>query len=114
MSISYHLDVDFLSPYRCGSLQFGTDGVLISMFPSRSDKADPTESTSLSVGSGDSSRTIQSYARLALAALLTWLAYSAFHDADGYVPLLGDIDLAIHEFGHMLFMPFGIPFLGRT
>jgi hypothetical protein len=60
------------------------------------------------------SRTSQSYARLALAALLAWLAWSAFHDADGYVPLLSEIDLAIHEFGHMLFMPFGFPFLGRT
>ncbi len=30
------------------------------------------------------------------------------------MPLLGDIDLAIHEFGHMLFMPFGIQFLGST
>jgi hypothetical protein len=31
-----------------------------------------------------------------------------------YSPLLSDIDLAIHEFGHMLFMPFGIQFLGST
>ena len=30
------------------------------------------------------------------------------------IPLLGDIDLAIHEFGHMLFMPFGIPLFGET
>ena len=30
------------------------------------------------------------------------------------IPLLSDIDLAIHEFGHMLFMPFGIPILGET
>jgi hypothetical protein len=57
---------------------------------------------------------VQKYARLAFAALLAWLAWSAFHDGDGYVPLLSEIDLAIHEFGHMLFMPFGIPFLGRT
>ena len=42
------------------------------------------------------------------------LAWSAFRGESGYVPLLGDIDLAIHEFGHMLFMPFGIPVLGRT
>jgi hypothetical protein len=46
--------------------------------------------------------------------LLTWLAWSAFHDELGVVPLLSDIDLAIHEFGHMLFMPFGIPILGHT
>jgi hypothetical protein len=30
------------------------------------------------------------------------------------IPLIGDIDLAIHEFGHMLFMPFGMPILGET
>ena len=70
--------------------------------------------TSSSIGSSDSPRTAQSYARLALAGLLAWLAWGAFRDADGYVPLVGDIDLAIHEFGHMLFMPFGIPFLGST
>ena len=70
--------------------------------------------TSSPVHSTDSPRTLQSYARLALAAVLAWLAWSAFHGADGYVPLLSEIDLAIHEFGHMLFMPFGIPFLGRT
>jgi len=62
----------------------------------------------------DSPRTIEGYARLALAALLAWLAFSAFHGDDGYVPLLSEIDLAIHEFGHMLFMPFGIQFLGNT
>jgi hypothetical protein len=70
--------------------------------------------TSSSIHSSDSPRTVQNYARLALAALLAWLAWGAFHDGDGYVPLLSEIDLAIHEFGHMLFMPFGIPFLGRT
>ena len=70
--------------------------------------------TSSSVGSSDSPPTIQSYARLALAGLLALLAFSAFHGESGYIPLLGDIDLAIHEFGHMLFMPFGIPVLGRT
>jgi hypothetical protein len=70
--------------------------------------------TTSSVGSSDSPRTARSYARLALAALLAWIAFGAFHGESGYVPLLGDIDLAIHEFGHMLFMPFGIPVLGRT
>ena len=69
---------------------------------------------SSSVGSSNSTRTAQSYARLVLVVALAWLAFSAFHGDDGYIPLLGDIDLAIHEFGHMLFMPFGIPFLGRT
>jgi len=70
--------------------------------------------TSSSVGSSDLPRTAQNYARLALAGLLALLAWSAFRGESGYVPLLGDIDLAIHEFGHMLFMPFGIPVLGRT
>jgi len=70
--------------------------------------------TSSSVGSSDLPRTAQNYARLALAGLLALLAWSAFRGESGYVPLVGDIDLAIHEFGHMLFMPFGIPVLGRT
>jgi hypothetical protein len=72
------------------------------------------DATTSSVSSTDSPRTIQSYLRLAFAALLAWLAWGAFRDELGYVPLLSDIDLAIHEFGHMLFMPFGIQFLGST
>jgi hypothetical protein len=59
-------------------------------------------------------RTLHIYARLALATLLAWLAWRAFRDELGSVPLVSDIDLAIHEFGHMLFMPFGIPILGGT
>lgn len=59
-------------------------------------------------------RSPQRYLRLGLVALLAWLAVSAFRDPLGVVPLLSDIDLAIHEFGHMLFMPFGIPILGST
>jgi len=84
------------------------------MFPSSSDEVDPTGATTSSVGSSDSPRTIQSYARLTLAGLLALLAWVAFHNECGYIPLLSDIDLAIHEFGHMLFMPFGIQFLGNT
>ena len=84
------------------------------MFPPSSDEADPTGATSPSVHSSDSRRTLQSYARLALAVVLAWLASVAFRDELGYIPLLSDIDLAIHEFGHMLFMPFGIQFLGST
>jgi hypothetical protein len=30
------------------------------------------------------------------------------------LPILSDVSTAIHEFGHMLFMPFGIPILGST
>src|SRR5437016_7495391 len=70
--------------------------------------------TPSSVSSTDSPRTIQSYLRLAFAAFLTWLTWGAFHDAYGNVPIVSDVSTAIHEFGHMLFMPFGIPILGRT
>ena len=84
------------------------------MFLFSSEEVDPTDATSSSVGPSDSPRTFQTYARLALAGLLAWLAWSAFHNEYGYIPLLSDIDLAIHEFGHMLFMPFGIQFLGNT
>jgi hypothetical protein len=66
------------------------------------------------VSSTDSPRTIQSYLRLALAALLAWLTWAAFHDTYGNVPIVSDVSTAVHEFGHMLFMPFGIPILGRT
>jgi hypothetical protein len=54
------------------------------------------------------------WGRILLTLLLVPLSWSTFHDRYGKVPLLGGIDLAIHEFGHMLFMPFGIPFLGHT
>jgi TRAP-type C4-dicarboxylate transport system permease small subunit len=70
--------------------------------------------TTSSVSSTDSPRTIQSYLRLAFAALLAWLTWIAFHNAYGNVPIVSDVSTAIHEFGHMLFMPFGIPILGRT
>ena len=70
--------------------------------------------TTSSVSSTDSPRTIESYLHLAFAALLAWLTWVAFHNEYGYVPIVSDVSLAIHEFGHMLFMPFGIPILGRT
>jgi hypothetical protein len=54
------------------------------------------------------------WARVALTMLLVPLSWRAFHSDYGSVPLLGGVDLAIHEFGHKLFMPFGIPVLGRT
>ena len=50
--------------------------------------------TSSSVGFSDSPSTLQSYARLALAGLLAWLAWGAFRDPYGGVPLVGDIDTA--------------------
>lgn len=37
-----------------------------------------------------------------LTLLLVPLSWHAFHDPYGEVPLLSGIDLAIHEFGHML------------
>src|SRR3984893_9044399 len=83
------------------------------MSPSSSDEVE-MDAASPSIGSTDSQRTLQKYARLALAGLLALLAWSAFRNEYGYIPLLSDIDLAIHEFGHMLFMPFGIQFLGST
>lgn len=72
------------------------------------------DTATVSATATDSPATFQNYARLALAALLIFLTWHAFRDELGYIPLLGDIDLAIHEFGHMLFMPFGILILGRT
>src|SRR5437868_8263870 len=79
------------------------------------DSKNPTmAAASTLVGPTESQRTIQSYARLALAALLALLTWSAFHNEYGNVPLVTDVSTAIHEFGHMLFMPFGIPILGRT
>ena len=84
------------------------------MSPSSSYDVDQTGGTSSSVDSTDAPVAAQRYARLALACLLALLAWVAFHNEYGYIPLLSDIDLAIHEFGHMLFMPFGIQFLGST
>src|SRR4051812_26832386 len=51
-------------------------------------------------------------ARIGLTLLLLPLGISAFRSEYAVVPLLSDIDTAVHEFGHMLFMPFGWPFLG--
>jgi len=72
------------------------------------------DAMSSSVSSTDSPRAIESYLRLALATLIGWLTWGAFHDAYGNVPIVSDVSTAIHEFGHMLFMPFGIPILGGT
>jgi hypothetical protein len=79
------------------------------------DSKNPTmAAASTSVGPPESTRALQSYARLGLAGLLTFLTWSAFHNEYGNVPLVTDVSTAIHEFGHMLFMPFGIPILGGT
>lgn len=55
----------------------------------------------------DDSATIQRWARVVLTLVLALLARAAFRDEYGYIPVLGDVDTAIHEFGHYLFMPFG-------
>ena len=54
------------------------------------------------------------WARIILSLALIPMSWYAFHNVYGAVPFLSGIDLAIHEFGHMLFMPFGIEFLGHT
>lgn len=54
------------------------------------------------------------WGRMLLTIVLIPVGMSAFNDEYGVVPLLSGINLAIHEFGHMLFMPFGIPILGET
>lgn len=81
---------------------------------SRSEEADPIGAIPSTVSAGDATRNLNRYARLAFAALLAWLTWVAFHNEYGYVPIVSDVSTAIHEFGHMLFMPFGIPILGRT
>jgi len=62
----------------------------------------------------DGARTVARWARVGLTLLLIPLGIRAFADQYGIVPLLSDIDVAIHEFGHMLFMPFGILIFGET
>ncbi len=54
------------------------------------------------------------WARIGLTLILIPVSISAFRDELGQVPLLSGINLAIHEFGHMLFMPFGIQPFGET
>jgi hypothetical protein len=54
----------------------------------------------------DPAANIIRWARVGIMLALIPLATSAFR-GDGRVPLLGDIDLAIHEFGHILWSPFG-------
>jgi hypothetical protein len=64
----------------------------------------------------DDSGKIIMWARIALTLALIPLSFHAFNDAEfgSRLPLLGDIDVAIHEFGHMFFRPFGWEFLGET
>jgi hypothetical protein len=91
-------------------------GVFILMLPSisSSDEAAPVSAAPSTVDASNPTRNLERYARLAFASLLTWLSWGAFHDAYAYIPIVSDVSTAIHEFGHMLFMPFGIPILGGT
>ncbi len=54
------------------------------------------------------------WARLALTFALVPLTLALFRRRPPWILGLSDIDTAIHEFGHMLFMPFGFPILGET
>ena len=54
----------------------------------------------------DDAANIIRWARVIITLALIPLGRYAFA-GDGRVPLLGDIDLAIHEFGHILWSPFG-------
>jgi hypothetical protein len=55
----------------------------------------------------DRTYSAEKIARIALTLLLALAAHHAFRDEYGFVLLVSDIDTAIHEFGHYLFMPFG-------
>lgn len=62
----------------------------------------------------DDTHKVIMWARIGLTLLLIPLGRSAFNDEYGFIPLIGDINTALHEFGHMLFQPFGWAFLGQT
>jgi hypothetical protein len=55
----------------------------------------------------DDSASISRWARVILTLVLALIARVAWKNEYGYIPLIGDVDTAIHEFGHYLFMPFG-------
>jgi hypothetical protein len=58
--------------------------------------------------------TVVRWTRALLTLALVPLGISTLRDPEAWLPLVGDINVAVHEFGHMLFMPFGIPVLGET
>ena len=62
----------------------------------------------------DDSGTIILWARAAVTLFLIPLSRIAFTDEYGAVPFFNDINVSVHEFGHMLFMPFGWEILGHT
>jgi hypothetical protein len=55
----------------------------------------------------DHTHQILRWARILLTVALIPLGLNAFRDELGSVPLVSDIDTAVHEFGHYLFMPLG-------
>src|SRR5205085_8085553 len=62
----------------------------------------------------EAAQVIVKWGRVLLTLVLIPVSISAFHDPLGGVPLISDINLAVHEFGHILFMPFGTAILGET
>ncbi len=55
----------------------------------------------------DDSAKLFRWGRIVLTIVLALLARSAFRSEYGRIALVGDVDVAIHEFGHYLFLPFG-------
>ena len=66
-----------------------------------------TMTSPTTAGPTDASAVTGRNIRLVGVVLLAWLGWSAFHSEYGRLPLLGDVDVAIHESGHIIFMPFG-------
>jgi hypothetical protein len=78
--------------------------------------APQTPRTDLTSPPKDQSASIIRWARILLTLALIPFGLSAFRDENGALPIVGDIDTAVHEFGHILFMPFGetMMFLGGS
>ena len=55
----------------------------------------------------DDSPSIQKWGRVGLTLILALAARYAFKDEYGAIPILNDMDVAIHEAGHWIFSPFG-------
>jgi hypothetical protein len=62
----------------------------------------------------DDTQKIIRWARIVFTIALIPMGRWTFTAVEDRLPLIGGINLAVHEFGHMLFMPFGIPVLGET
>lgn len=55
----------------------------------------------------DDSPAIQKWGRVVFTLILALAARHAFNDEYGAIPILNDVDVAIHEAGHWIFFPFG-------